>query len=171
MQDSRPAPGEDAATSANATGSTSAEPYRVERHAALLERPGELPGARLVLVQHQEVDVPAPLAQAGQQREQVRLGAGDPGDLLDVEDFPAGLVIVRLPLHEQPPAHGRPSAPPRPAPGGAAERPLRRAQRGELAIRSASSSGLSRPKRGSGSSSASKTGLEASTGRQLAAAS
>ena len=46
----------------------------------------EVPGARLVLVQHQEADVPAPLLQSRQQREQMRLGARDPGHLLQVED-------------------------------------------------------------------------------------
>ena len=76
-----------AASRTNATGSTSrAERDRVERHAARLERAREVPGARLVLVQHQHPDVPAALAQPRQQREQVRLGAGDAGDLLEVEN-------------------------------------------------------------------------------------
>src|SRR5439155_18613272 len=61
---------------------------RVERHAARLELAGELPGAGLVLVQHHHADVPAPLPQVGQQREEVRLGAGDAGDLLQMEDRP-----------------------------------------------------------------------------------
>ena len=58
----------------------------VDGHAARLERAGELPGARLVLVQHQEPDRPAALHERRQQLEQVRLRAGDAGDLLDVED-------------------------------------------------------------------------------------
>ena len=62
------------------------EADRVDRHPARLELPGEVPGARLVLVQHQQPDVPAAVAQVGQQREQVRLRAGDPGHLLHVED-------------------------------------------------------------------------------------
>ncbi len=49
--------------------------HGVERHALVPERPGEVPGAGLVLVQHQEPRVPAALAQPGQEREQVRLGA------------------------------------------------------------------------------------------------
>ena len=63
-----------------------AERDRVERHAARAERAGEVPGAGLVLVQHQHPHVPAALAQARQQREQVRLRAGDAGDLLQMED-------------------------------------------------------------------------------------
>src|SRR5581483_6525216 len=51
-----------------------------------LELARELPGARLVLVQHQEADVPAAALEVGQELEQVRLGAGDPRHLLDVED-------------------------------------------------------------------------------------
>ena len=88
VQDRRPVRARGSATSCtNATGSTSARSRdRVERHAARLERAGEVPGARLVLVQHQHADVPAALAQPRQQREQVRLGAGDAGDLLQMED-------------------------------------------------------------------------------------
>ncbi len=58
----------------------------VDGHAAGLERAGELPGAGLLLVQHQETDVPAALHERRQELEQVRLGARDAGDLLDVED-------------------------------------------------------------------------------------
>src|SRR5581483_3901634 len=75
----------------------------VERDAARLERAGEVGGARLVLVQHQHPDVPAPLPQPRKQREQVRLRAGDAGDLLQVQDADA--------------AHRSPSRPPRPCPG------------------------------------------------------
>ena len=63
-----------------------AERDRVERHAARAQRRCEVPGARLVLVQHQHAHVPAALAQARQQREQVRLRAGDARDLLQMED-------------------------------------------------------------------------------------
>ena len=62
------------------------ERNRVERHAAPLELARELPGAGLVLVEHEHPDVPAAVAQAREEREQVRLRAGDPGHLLHVED-------------------------------------------------------------------------------------
>ncbi len=58
----------------------------VDRHAARLEGPRELPGARLLLVEHQEANVPAALHERRQELKQVRLGAGDTGDLLNVED-------------------------------------------------------------------------------------
>ena len=63
-----------------------AERDRVQRHTLLGQCPGELPRARLVLVQHQEADVPAALDERRQQREQVCLRAGDAGDLGQVED-------------------------------------------------------------------------------------
>ena len=62
------------------------QPDLVERHASRLELAGELPGTRLVLVQHQEPDVPAALAEIGQELEEVRLRPGDAGDLLGVQD-------------------------------------------------------------------------------------
>jgi hypothetical protein len=49
--------------------------HGVERHAAVAQGAREVPGARLVLVQHQEAHVPAALAQPRQQREEVRLRA------------------------------------------------------------------------------------------------
>ena len=58
----------------------------VDGHAAGLERAGELPRPRLVLVQHQEADRPAALHERRQQLEQVRLRARDAGDLLGVQD-------------------------------------------------------------------------------------
>ena len=79
-----------------------AEPDRVERHAARLELARELPRAGLVLVEHQEADVPAAGAKIGQQLEQVRLGARDSRDLLRVEDEAVG--------HETPGARASPAA-------------------------------------------------------------
>ena len=58
----------------------------VDRDPAGLERPGELPGAGLLLVQHQEVDVPPALNERRQELQQVGLGARDACDLLNVED-------------------------------------------------------------------------------------
>ena len=58
----------------------------LDRHAAARGAARELRRARLVLVEHDEADVAPALAQRGQQEEQVLLGAGDPGDLRDVED-------------------------------------------------------------------------------------
>ncbi len=58
----------------------------VDRHPACLECARELPRPRLLLVQHQEAHVPAARLQRGQQLKQVRLGARDAGDLLDMED-------------------------------------------------------------------------------------
>ena len=63
-----------------------AQRNRVERNAARRQRARELPRARLVLVQHQHPDVPAALAELRQQREQVRFGARDAGDFLQMED-------------------------------------------------------------------------------------
>ena len=59
---------------------------RIERNAARGELAGEVPRARFVLVQHQEANVPSALLQAREQREEVRLRAGDAGDLLQVQD-------------------------------------------------------------------------------------
>ena len=58
----------------------------VDGNPARLECARELPGPRLLLVQHQEADVPAALHERRQQLEQVRLGTRDAGDLLDVEN-------------------------------------------------------------------------------------
>ncbi len=58
----------------------------VDRYALRAQCLGEVPRSRLVLVEHEEPDVPAPLSQVGQQLEQMGLGAGDPGDLLRVQD-------------------------------------------------------------------------------------
>ena len=62
-----------------------AQPDVVERDAARAERVGELPRAGLVLVEHEEADVPAALAQVGEELQEVRLRAGDARDLLGVE--------------------------------------------------------------------------------------
>ncbi len=59
---------------------------RVERDPARLQLTREVPGPGLVLVQHQEAHVPTALLQLRQQRQQMRLRAGDAGDLLQVED-------------------------------------------------------------------------------------
>ena len=59
---------------------------RVERHAALPKRAGEVPRTRLMLVEHQEADVPAALAQRRQERQQRGLRAGDARHLGHVED-------------------------------------------------------------------------------------
>ena len=66
----------------------------VDGHAAGLESPRELPRAGLLLVEHQEADVPAVLHERRQELQQVGLGARDSGDLLDVED--GHCVRVRL---------------------------------------------------------------------------
>src|SRR3954454_20530398 len=52
-----------------------------------------------MLVQHQEAHVPAALLQLRQQREQVRLGAGDAGDLLQVEDVHAAAAAMTPSAH------------------------------------------------------------------------
>ena len=62
-----------------------AEADVVERDAARAERVGELPRSRLVLVQHEEADVPAALAEIRQELKQVRLRARDARDLLRME--------------------------------------------------------------------------------------
>ena len=61
-----------------------ADRRRAGRRAAS-ELPRELPRAGLVLVEHEEPDVPAALAKVGQELQQVRLRAGDARDLLGVE--------------------------------------------------------------------------------------
>ena len=118
-----------------------------------VERTGEVPCTGLVLVQHQHPDVPAALAQPREQREQVRLGAGDAGDLLQVEDSGQ----PNLPLHatqgqswdcpclrrrltRPPPAPRRPTTRPsaRRRPARAAARPsARRSSGGAAAERDA----------------------------------
>ena len=62
---------------------------RVQRHAARLELAREVPRAGLVLVEHEHAHVPPALGKPRQQREQVRLRAGDAGDLLEVQDLRA----------------------------------------------------------------------------------
>ncbi len=62
----------------------------VERDAARAQFLRELPGARLVLVEHEEAHVPAARTQVGEELEEVRLGARDAGDLLRVEDDAVG---------------------------------------------------------------------------------
>ena len=87
----------------NAIGSTSARSGIASSGTPRAgERAREVPRAGLVLVQHQHADVPAALAQPRQQREQVRLRAGDAGDLLQVEDGAA--------LHRSPTVASTPSA-------------------------------------------------------------
>ena len=63
-----------------------AQPNGVQRNAARSQLAREVPRPRLVLVQHQKPDAPAPLAQLGKQGEQMGLGARDPGHLLHVQD-------------------------------------------------------------------------------------
>ena len=77
-------------SAANASGSASRAQPRPPRpgRLATASRLGELPRARLALVQKAEARVPAALAQTGQQRQQMRLRAGDARDLPDVEDVP-----------------------------------------------------------------------------------
>ncbi len=61
------------------------QPDVVERDAALAERVRELPRPGLVLVEHEEADVPAALAQVGEQLQEMGLRAGDARDLLRME--------------------------------------------------------------------------------------
>ena len=61
------------------------QPDVVERHAALAERVCELPRPGLVLVEHEEANVPAALAQVGKQLQEMRLRAGDARDLLRMQ--------------------------------------------------------------------------------------
>ena len=87
VQDPRSRFRQGATTSPNAIGSTSAlrrmSSSGTPRARELL---GELPGARLVLVEHEEAHVPAARTQVGEELEEVRLRARDAGDLLRVED-------------------------------------------------------------------------------------
>ena len=55
-------------------------------HPALAEPRRELRRPGLVLVEHREADVVPALAQRREEEQEVVLGAGDPGDLGDVED-------------------------------------------------------------------------------------
>ena len=57
----------------------------VERNPPTGQLSRKVPGTRLVLMQHQEADVPAPLLQSREQRQQVRFRARDPGHLLQVQ--------------------------------------------------------------------------------------
>ena len=62
------------------------ERNRIERDASRSERGREIPRAGLVLVEHQHPHVPAAVAEPRQQRQEMRLGPGDAGDLLQVEN-------------------------------------------------------------------------------------
>ncbi len=108
VQDARPASREERRDLRIRDGvDVGSQPDVVERNSAVVELSGELPGARLVLVEHEEVHVPAPLAQAWKQLEQVRLGAGDPGHLLDVQDLPGRSGHLRDPRCCEHPARPR----------------------------------------------------------------
>ena len=61
------------------------QPDVVERDAALAQRSCELPRAGLILVEHEEANVPAPLAQVGKQLQEMCLRAGDARDLLRMQ--------------------------------------------------------------------------------------
>jgi hypothetical protein len=63
-----------------------AQADHVYRHAAAAQCVREIVRSGLVLVQLEQAHVPAALPQARQQREQVRLRAGDAGDLRQVQD-------------------------------------------------------------------------------------
>src|SRR3970040_401785 len=147
-----------------------------EGNAPCLELACELPRAGLVLVQHEEPDVPAACAQVGQELEQVRLGAGDARDLLRVEN---DAVRGRWLAHATPAASRTPRAHDStewlPSTRSRSRRPsAARSARSSAAnarIRPARASAFSRGKRWSESRRESKTGFEASTGTQLAAAS
>src|SRR5262249_2656083 len=133
-------------------------------HASRLELARELPRAGLLLVQHQEVDVPAALLQVRQQLQQVRLGAGDPGHLLHVQDVHRR--ATRSTSSAQCPTECRSST--------AARRPLPVAFLSALRRRtsfSARSRGSSRRKRSSDGRTSSKPLFDASTGMHVAAAS
>jgi hypothetical protein len=58
----------------------------VDWHSAGAELVCELPRPRLVLVEHEEADVPPPGAEIGEKLEEVRLRPGDASDLLGMED-------------------------------------------------------------------------------------
>ena len=77
----------------------------VERNAARSQLVGELPGARLVLVEHEEADIPPAFPEIGKQLEQVRLRARDAGDLLHVEDDAVGHGVDILAASRMPRAH------------------------------------------------------------------
>ena len=130
-----------------------------------LELARELPRARLVLVQHQEADVPAALAQVGQQQSRC---ASEP-------EMPATFCEWRT---------TSPLAPPRGPRGPALDRvarvdPLAQSRPSALrsAVASARESGRrapsasSRGKRSSAVEQLVEDGFEASTGRHVAAAS
>ena len=110
--------------------------------AVLLEPPGKVHRPCLALVEHREADVVAALAEAGEEQEQVVLGAGDLRHLADVEDGGAH--------RARPRRRGRPS-PRRNARArrGRGARGRERAGRGRTSarIRSASASTSSRGKR------------------------
>ena len=150
-----------------------AQAHFLERHAAALELARELPCARLVLVEHQELDVPPALAEIGEELEQVRLRAGDARDLLDVEDEPVAAHLPRPRRGEDP---ARPGLDGVALLDAFAQAPSERCRSSassaaRVRIRSTRLCTSSRAKRCSGSSSESKTGFDASTGTQLAAAS
>ena len=69
----------------------------VERDATRAQLAREVPRAGLVLVQHQEANVPAASLQLRQQREQVCLRARDPGHLLQVQDGHDDDAAARIP--------------------------------------------------------------------------
>src|SRR5439155_25370092 len=69
---------------------------RIQWDAAGRQLAREVPRTRLVLVQHQETDVPTALLQPGQKREQVRLRPGDTGDLLQMKNTHAAAAL-RIP--------------------------------------------------------------------------
>ena len=89
VQDPRPSAREvagepqerDGSTSARSGIASSGTPRR-------LELAGEVPGARLVLVQHQHPDVPAALRSRGSSESRCASEPEMPGDLLQVEDGP-----------------------------------------------------------------------------------
>ena len=87
MEDPRPAPREVAGDLRVGDGvDVGPQTEVVERDTAALELAGEVPGAGLVLVQHEELDVPATRAEVGKELEEVRLRAGDARHLLHVQD-------------------------------------------------------------------------------------
>src|SRR5581483_5850321 len=129
-----------------------------------LERPREVPRARLVLVQHQHPHVPPSLAQPGQQREQVRLRAGDARHFLEVEDEAAlhRRSTVAMSSSAQCSTECR---------AATAARNSGRRRRSSARSRSARLSGSSGENRSSGGSTSAKIGFEASAGTPEAAAS
>ncbi len=81
------------------------QPHAVEWDASRPQRVGELPGAGLVLVEHEEAHVPAALAQVGEELQEVRLRARDPGDLLRMEDDAVSHVALIPAASRMPRAH------------------------------------------------------------------